>query len=92
MTSSRFRIRIQNHNSESEGDNVKMTERGTVTVPKHLRERYGLGPNVDVEFVPDDRGLLLKKKVSGKHPVDRVRGILKGPFDVDAYIEEIRGR
>jgi len=71
---------------------MKMTERGTVTVPKHLRERYGLGPSVEIEFVPEEKGLILQKKVSGTHPVDRVRGILRGPFDVDAYIEEIRGR
>jgi bifunctional DNA-binding transcriptional regulator/antitoxin component of YhaV-PrlF toxin-antitoxin module len=71
---------------------MKMTERGTVTVPKHLRERYGLGPDVEVEFISDPKGLVLKKKVRGTHPVDRVRGILKGPLDIDAYIEEIRGR
>jgi AbrB family looped-hinge helix DNA binding protein len=71
---------------------MKVTERGQVTIPKTLRERYGLGPDVEVEFVPAERGLLLQKKVKGQHPVDQVRGILKGPFDVDAYIEEIRGR
>jgi bifunctional DNA-binding transcriptional regulator/antitoxin component of YhaV-PrlF toxin-antitoxin module len=69
-----------------------MTDRGTVTVPKELRQRYGLGPDVEVEFVPDEKGIILKKKIKGKHPVDGVRGILQGPFDVDAYIEEIRGR
>ena len=71
---------------------MKITERGQVTIPKPLRERYGLGPEVEVEFVPADRGLLLQRKVKSQHPVDRVRGILKGPLDVDAYIEEIRGR
>jgi bifunctional DNA-binding transcriptional regulator/antitoxin component of YhaV-PrlF toxin-antitoxin module len=71
---------------------MKMTERGTITVPKHLRERYGLGPNVDIEFVPDEKGLILKKKVKGQDPVSKWRGVLKTPPDVDAYIEEVRGR
>jgi bifunctional DNA-binding transcriptional regulator/antitoxin component of YhaV-PrlF toxin-antitoxin module len=69
-----------------------MTERGTVTVPKELRQRYGLGPDVEVEFVPSADGLVLRRKVSGQHPVDRVRGILGRRIDVDAYIEEVRGR
>ena len=71
---------------------MKITERGQVTIPKPLRERYGLGPDVEVEFVPADKGLLLQKKVKGQHPVDKWRGVLKTPLDVDAYIEEVRGR
>ncbi|MBU0611125.1 MAG: AbrB/MazE/SpoVT family DNA-binding domain-containing protein [Armatimonadetes bacterium] len=71
---------------------MKITERGTVTIPKRLRERYGFGADVDVEFVEGDKGLIIRKMTKGQHPVDRVRGILKGPFDIDAYIEEIRGR
>jgi bifunctional DNA-binding transcriptional regulator/antitoxin component of YhaV-PrlF toxin-antitoxin module len=71
---------------------MKMTDRGTVTVPKHLRERYGLGPNVDVEFVADEKGLILKKKAKGHDPVSKWRGVLRTPLDVDAYIEEVRGR
>lgn len=71
---------------------MKITERGQITIPKPLRERYGFGPDTEVEVVPGEEGLVIRKRVSGVHPVDRVRGILKGPFDVDAYIEEIRGR
>lgn len=71
---------------------MKMTERGTVTVPKELRERFGLGPNVEIEFVVDEKGLILRKKSNGQDPIARWRGILKSPADVDAYIEEIRGR
>lgn len=71
---------------------MKMTERGTVTVPKELRERYGLAPDVEVEFVAAAEGLILRRKVTGQHPVDRVRGILGRKIDVDAYIEEVRGR
>lgn len=71
---------------------MKMTDRGTVTVPKELRERYGLGPDVEVEFVPNAEGLVLRRKVNGRHPVDRVRGILGRRIDVDNYIEEVRGR
>ena len=76
---------------------MRVSERGQITIPKALRERFGLHHNVEVEFCPTDRGLLIRKKTSVEHPVDRVYGILgnsalgKG-VSVDEYIEEIRGR
>lgn len=71
---------------------MKITERGQVTIPKPLRERYGLGPDVEVEFVPGEQGLLLKKKGRRQDPFVKWRGALPGPADVDAYLEDIRGR
>ena len=72
---------------------MRISERGQITIPKNLRERYGMHHNVEVEVTPTERGLLIHKGVSTQHPVDRVAGILDGTaFDVDEYIEEIRGR
>ena len=72
---------------------MKISERGQITIPKHLRERFGMHRNVEVEINPTDDGLLIQKRTTGKHPVDRVAGILDDhEFDIDAYIEEIRGR
>ena len=76
---------------------MRISERGQITIPKHLRERFGLHPNVEVEVIPTDRGLLIRRCVVGQHPVDRVAGILGKDalgegVSVDDYIEEIRGR
>ena len=72
---------------------MKISERGQITIPKHLRERFGMNHNVEVEITPTDNGLLIQKRTDGIHPVDRVVGILDGTdFDIDKYIEEIRGR
>ncbi len=76
---------------------MRISERGQITIPKHLRERFGMHRNVEVEISPTDDGLLIQKRTAAKHPVDRVYGILgKGALgegvSVDAYIEEIRGR
>lgn len=72
---------------------MRISERGQITIPKHLRERFGMNQNVEVEISPTDQGLLIRKRAAALHPVDRVAGILDGPdFDVDEYIEEIRGR
>ena len=76
---------------------MRISKRGTITIPKALRDRYGLAAGVEVEIIPTEDGLLLKRRTADLHPVDRVAGILgvdalgKG-VSVDDYIEEIRGR
>lgn len=72
---------------------MRISKQGRITIPKHLRERFGLHRNVEVEISPTEDGLLLRKRTVAVHPVDRVAGILNDrAFDIDAYIEEIRGR
>ena len=75
---------------------MKITEQGQITIPKELRERFGLSEDVEVEITPTKRGLLIQKRIEGLDAIDSVRGILVehlgSDFDVDQYIEEIRGR
>ena len=72
---------------------MRISNRGQITIPKHLRERFGLHRNVEVVISPTDEGLLILKRPDAESPVDRVAGILDGvDFDIDEYIEEIRGR
>ena len=71
---------------------MKVSERGQITIPKLLRERFGLTKDVEVEFVATKEGVLIQKRSRSKHPVDQVIGILNRPSDSDSYIEEIRGR
>lgn len=73
---------------------MKIGERGQVTIPKNLRERYGLQPNVDVDFVDDGKGIRVVKRSEGAKRVASIRGIadIRYAGSVDEYIEEIRGR
>ena len=76
---------------------IWISERGQITIPKHLRERFGMHHNVEGDISPTEHGLLIRKRTTVGHPVDRVYGILgKGAppqgARVDDYIEEIRGR
>ncbi len=72
---------------------MRISEHGQITIPKHLRERFGMHHNVEVEIRPIKSGLLIQKRADRQHPVDRVVGILDdSDFDVDEYIEDIRGR
>lgn len=71
---------------------MKIGDRGQVTIPKTIREKYGLLPQVEVEFVQDKSGLLIRKKTSQASPIEKVYGILKKYESTDPYMEEIRGR
>ncbi|CAB5111477.1 hypothetical protein D3OALGA1CA_5743 [Olavius algarvensis associated proteobacterium Delta 3] len=71
---------------------MKIGDRGQVTIPKEIREKYGLLPKVEVEFVQDEGGLLIRKKTSHASPIEKVYGILKKHESTDPYMEEIRGR
>ena len=72
---------------------MRISKRGQVTIPKDLRDRYGLHSGAEVDLIPTEQGLIIRKRTAVEHPVDRVYGILGGTGpDVDEYIEEIRGR
>ena len=71
---------------------MRISERGQITIPKRFRDRFGMNKDVEVEITPTENGLLIQKRSAAQHPVERVSGILDGAFDVDQYIEEIRGR
>ena len=71
---------------------MRISERGQITIPKRLRDRFGMNHNVEVEMIPTERGLLIQKRTTAEHPVDRVYGILGRGGVTDDYIEEIRGR
>ncbi len=71
---------------------MRISERGQITIPKQMRDRFGMGYNVEVEITPTDDGLLIRKRTASKHPVERVYAILGCAGSTDDYIEDIRGR
>ena len=71
---------------------MKISERGQVTIPKALRNKFGFHKDVEVDIIPTNDGVLIQKRSRSKHPVELVYGILNRPSDTDSYIEEVRGR
>ena len=59
---------------------MKITEKGQVTIPIDIRERFGLLPHTDVEFVVDGEVVRLvpvrdpNRESRGKSIVRRLRG------------------
>ncbi|MBZ5671393.1 MAG: AbrB/MazE/SpoVT family DNA-binding domain-containing protein [Acidobacteriia bacterium] len=76
---------------------MKIGERGQVTIPKDLRERFGLKPETEVEFQVVNNSILLRKKPR-KLNLTRWKGQCRKSFKelgytrVDEFIEDVRGR
>ena len=45
--------------------------KGQITIPRPLREQYGLHAGDEVEFIPRGDGIFMRKRVESDHPVDR---------------------
>lgn len=68
-----------------------ISSKGQVTVPVEVRDRLGLVPGTPVEFELREEGVLLRKGISGSHPVDRVWATLRLERPVDEILDEMRG-
>ncbi len=71
---------------------MRISERGQITIPKKLRDQFGMNRNVEGEISPTRDGLLIHKRTAAQHPVERVYAILDGGRSTDDFLEEIRGR
>ena len=71
---------------------MRISERGQITIPKALRDRFGMNHNVEVEMTPTPKGILIRKQAAAEHPVDRVHALLGKASSTDEYLEKIRGR
>ena len=72
---------------------TKITSKGQVTIPKHVRGRLGLRVGDEIEFVEDRRGFHVQKRVPAS-PFKKYRRYLKGlgGHDPDELIEQMRGQ
>lgn len=72
---------------------MKIGERGQVTIPQKYRNRFGLSPMTDVEFVEQAGQLVLKKAKKESHPIGKYVGVLKRRgLRSDDLVEAMRGR
>ena len=74
---------------------MRMGERGQVTVPKDLRDKFGLKPHDEIAFLESGGELVLRKKrpPAAEHGIRRWIGrIERMPESVDEFIDDLRGR
>lgn len=71
---------------------MTLTTKGQVTIPKNLRDKYGLDEHTEIEFVDEGGSIRIIKKGGGHTPVDSVYGILgKKNEHTDVHIKKLRG-
>lgn len=74
---------------------MKITSKGQVTIPQDVRERHGLLPGTEVQFV-DDGDTVRLVKANGKHRrgrtlVKRMRGRATTTLTTDEIMALTRG-
>jgi AbrB family looped-hinge helix DNA binding protein len=78
---------------------MKLTSKGQVTVPQHIRAAAGIQPHSEVEFSINADGDVVLKKLATVSPIraalDRVAGSANAPefkgMTTDDYMRFIRG-
>jgi AbrB family looped-hinge helix DNA binding protein len=51
---------------------MKITSKGQVTIPKEIRDEFGLLPGTEVEFVPEEGDIRVRKAVGGRRRGEEV--------------------
>ena len=69
---------------------MRITEKGQVTIPKPIRERYGLYPGTEIRFVERERRVVVEK-AQATDAWQRYRGFLKLRRRTDEVMRLLRG-
>lgn len=76
---------------------MKVGERGQITIPKAIRDQFGIGPDTEVRVVVENGEIIVRKVTSTLalekwigHCGERFREM--GFDSVDEYVSEVRGR
>lgn len=74
---------------------MRITTKGQVTIPQDIRERFGLLPHTEVEFVVEGSTVVLRKAEGGNAKAAEwlrtYRGSLKGGMSTDELMRLTRG-
>lgn len=76
---------------------MKITSKGQVTIPKEIRDEFGLLPGTEVEFVRDAGEVRVRKRPQGRtrgdEIIERLRGASGGdiPLSTDEIMKLTRG-
>ena len=80
---------------------MRVTEKGQVTIPKPIRDRLGIGPGSEVEFVArdgivelvagDDERAAFDRLARLSEHLQKIGGSLDLGMTAEQYMEELRG-
>lgn len=74
---------------------MKVTTKGQVTIPRELRDKFGLLPHTEIEFVEQSGRVVLRKAADtpsrGQRAVERLRGRAEVKMTTDQIMKLTRG-
>ena len=68
---------------------MKITSKGQVTIPQEIREKAGLLPGTEVEFVLSGKKVMIQKEPSGNRRSRRLLAALSGKGNVRMTTDQI---
>jgi AbrB family looped-hinge helix DNA binding protein len=68
---------------------MRITQKGQVTIPQHIREQLGLLPNTEVEFVLEGDRLYVRKKEGESRRGDELVEHMRGKGSTGMSTDEI---
>lgn len=68
---------------------MRVTEKGQVTIPKELRDEFGIGAGSEVEFERGDDGIVVRKAQDRPNRGQQLAERLRGRGDVGMTTDEI---
>jgi AbrB family looped-hinge helix DNA binding protein len=73
---------------------MRITSKGQVTIPKAMRDRFGLRPETEVEFIAENNALRLvraPKSRRGENLTKKMRGMATSHMSTDEIMQLTRG-
>ena len=74
---------------------MRITQKGQVTIPQHIREKLGLLPHTEVEFVLEGERLYVRKKEGesprGRELIEHMRGRSSSGMSTSEIMRLTRG-
>jgi len=74
---------------------LRVTKKGQVTIPQQLREKFGIAPKSEVEFIEENGRIFIVPKEGQKMPTRkfrRLRGIATVKMTTDEIMALTRGK
>ena len=62
---------------------MRVTSKGQVTIPQAIREKLGITPSSEIDFVVQGDSVVLVKKEGGDTPFKRLRGVATVKMSTD---------
>ncbi len=70
---------------------MNMTSKGQVTIPKAIRDQFGMDSTTDIEFAVQDGRVFLTAKKSVRDRFERVRGSADSGMTTEQILRLTRG-